>query len=184
MGLWPWIHGWFWLAFHPGASASACDISPRATCCCIVVVGVSMYGCESFATSFQFFLLAFQLVVSPYQWYDTTTTTTTTTPSLRAPHGPPSFTLKNLVFHPLFPKTICRFHYKWTTTMFSSLWPQGKYVQLHSLTTIDVWKAPLWTPRKMMKTYLHELNKYIKKSFFSFLFSFCSFIYGVVWKAR
>jgi hypothetical protein len=30
----------------------------------VVVVGVSMYGCESFATSFQFFLLSFQLVVS------------------------------------------------------------------------------------------------------------------------
>jgi hypothetical protein len=61
--------------------------------------------------------------------------------------------------------------------MFSSLWPQRKYLQLHSLTTIDVWKAPLWTPRKMMKTYLHESNKIIKKSFFSF-------IYGVIWKAR
>jgi hypothetical protein len=34
----------------------------------VVVVGISMYGCESFATSFQFFLLAFQLVVSfPHQ---------------------------------------------------------------------------------------------------------------------
>lgn len=34
----------------------------------VVVVVVSMYGCESFATSFQFFLLAFQLVVSfPHQ---------------------------------------------------------------------------------------------------------------------
>jgi hypothetical protein len=59
--------------------------------------------------------------------------------------------------------------------MFSSLWPQGKYVQLHSLTTVDVWKAPLWTPWKMMKTYLHELNKIIKKSFFFLFFFFLLF---------
>jgi hypothetical protein len=66
MGLWPWIHGWFWLAFHLGASASRYLTTGHMLG--FVVVGISMYGCESFATSFQFFLLAFQIVVSfPHQ---------------------------------------------------------------------------------------------------------------------
>jgi hypothetical protein len=57
---------------------------------------------------------------------------------------------------------------------------KGNYVQWHSLTTVDVWKAPLWTTPPPP----HELNKIIKKSFFPSFFFFCSFIYGVIWKAR
>jgi hypothetical protein len=89
-----------------------------------VVVGISMYGCESFATSFQFFLLAFQIVVSfPHQWYDTTTTTP---PSLCAPHDPSPSRPKPFFFTLFFQKEFAVFtaNETTTTTLFSSLGPQ------------------------------------------------------------
>lgn len=95
------------------------------------------------------------------------------------PRPSPSKTLSFTLF---FQKTFAVFTRNETTTMFSSMQPQGKYIQWHSLTTVDVWKAPLWTPWKRMKTYLHELNKIIKKSFFSFFFfSFFFFLLFYLW---
>lgn len=156
MGLWPWIHGWFWLAFHPPCKCEWYLTTGHMLG--VVVVVISMYGCESFATSYHFsfsrllFSLLFLFLIN-----DTTPPPPPNPTSPCMPHDPSPSPLKPFSFTS-FPKMFLLFSLQMKLPPCFHHWDhhKGKYEQWHSLTTVDVWRAPLWTPRKMMKTYLHE----------------------------
>jgi hypothetical protein len=166
MGLWPWIHGWFRLAFHPGASAS--DISPRATCWALLLLVV--YQCmvvNALRHDFSFSCLLFSLLFL-FLTNDTTPLPAPHDPSVLHPQNPclsPSFSKNNLPFS-LQMKLPPWFHHcdHKASTYNGTLWQPLMY-EKHLF-------EPPW---KMMKTYLHELNEIIKKSFFSFFLNFLLF---------